>query len=297
VSQVPSQQSDILSQVPDGQRVTVIMAGKLFSVLLALHSAWAYGHEQQQRLRPSTEASFIHEETAVEQQLRVCNAFASSSALDIYHQPGGTELTARDGPLAYKQCRDFSLALRPEDKIQLQSQKKDVGDFVVSGLPQSTSLLLLVPHRRSGSSFAAFKSHAFSDDNVETAKVVTIDAYRGSASDAVDLISIFGGQNASAPEEERLAMDSVVDLNPGFYHVGLAHPRDKLGLVATGGAARAPFHAERRVSYVVVRVGDHDGGDKFPQELIVFPNAAVSVRLSQNILLMLVLTLTARFLQ
>lgn len=238
--------------------------------LLLAHCSVASGVASAETAQ--AESSFILKAAGEKINLRICNAFASTEGLDVYHLPSKELLTRQGDPLTYKQCRDMKLLLNDGDRIQLKNKDRDVGDFAVKGLPQSASLLLLVPHRRSGSTFAVFKSHAFGRITPSTAQVVTLDASHGEKSTGSFItVSEKLKQDDKTKDaeiaKEQLSFDQVVSLNPGNYDLSLHSSDDR----------KTSFAAVSDVNYVILRVGEQGHGkDSYPEELVVFPGSNTS---------------------
>lgn len=212
--------------------------------------------------------SFIVRRAEVQQNLIVCNAYAEPRPLDIY-QVEKKELLTGDSPLAYKECREFLIPLEEGDQLDFKAGGSDVGTFYATGLPKTSSSLILIPHRRNaGTKAISFDSHAFTD--LSSPQIAVIDAYRGKMKSAVKIVENLGdtgdAQSKQQPIEEDLRFNSVVAINPGRYEI-------KLDGV---GAPAKPLLAQSHAKIVVMRTGGETGGNRtnYPQELIVFPNGA-----------------------
>lgn len=195
-------------------------------------------------------------------QLRVCNAYPYSAALDVYRNRGD-KLTG-DTPMQYKSCQDFLSPLKPGDKLEFKVGDASTGTFSVSDLPNNDAVLLLVIHRHDTLSTAvSFESHVFA--NLQNAQVAVIDTYKGAAKAFTKIID--AATTGKKPRSEDLRFDSVVAINPGKYSVLLD---DKDGKTE----AKANLVALNRESYVVMRTGvEAQQGQSFPQELVVFPES------------------------
>jgi len=199
----------------------------------------------------------------IEQQLIICNAYASQSALDVYHVQTMDRITSTE-PLRYKDCREFIMSLGEGDQLDFKADDLDVGTFYATGLPKSSASLLLIPHRRDSHSVAiSFESHAFSD--MQSPQLAIVDAYRGKAAaqGAVKITDALPQDGNSSAAEEILKFSSVVAVNPGSYKVRLSENQNS--------TARSLL-AKDQDKYVVMRVGLDNGG--FPEELVVFPSSA-----------------------
>jgi len=211
---------------------------------------------------------------AMDQHLVVCNAYASQKSLDIVTVRTRQTLT-ESGPLAYKQCKDFTVPLEEGDQLDFKAGNLDVGTFYATGLPKSSASLLLIPHRRSPHAVGvSFESHAFAD--LKNPQIAVIDAFRsksGKNSGKVAIVEHISaeGDKAATKVEEDLNFNSVVAVNPGKYEISLT---------SNGGGqiAKLPLHADGSAKYVVMRLGVEEDGSKgqYPQELVVFPNNGAS---------------------
>jgi hypothetical protein len=222
--------------------------------------------------------SMIAKAPEVEHQLTVCNAYASQNFLEIV-QVSTRELLTENQPLAYKQCRDFTLPLREGEQLDFKVGDLDVGTFFANGLPKSSASLLLIPQRKSPSAVScSFQSHAFAD--VQSPQIAVIDAYRGKSGKAPGAVKIMesvapsGNKDAVAEEamEEELKFNSVMAVNPGKYKISLT------GTTSISNPA-APLNAVGSAKFVVMRLGNEDES-AYPQELVVFPNASVRMGFS-----------------
>jgi len=198
-------------------------------------------------------------------QLRVCNAYPYSAALDVF-VGRNTKLTS-DGPMPYKACRDFPAPLKAGDKIDFKVGDASAGTFSVSDLPNNDAVLLLVIHRHDTLSTAvSFESHVFA--SLLNAQVAIIDTYKGAARSTPKITDAAAKANARS---EELRYDSVVAVNQGIYNVEL---------VGSDGAekAKSELVALNRESYVVLRTGvEAQQGPSYPQDLVVFPKSDPSV--------------------
>jgi len=229
--------------------------------------------------------SLLAQTPEVQQQLVVCNAYTSPKALEIVQVRTRQSLTAGH-PLAYKQCKEFSLYLEEGDQLDFKVGSLDVGTFHATGLPKSAASLLLIPQRRSPHAVGvSFKSHAFS--KVQNPQIAVIDAYDGKRDqnfEGVKIIESFGEKTDKTQEqlEEELKYNSIVAVNPGRY------------LVSLTGAGRSgiALNAQNAAKYVVMRIGIEGEGAQsghFPQELMVFPSGAFRKALHFSVKLLLVL--------
>jgi hypothetical protein len=200
----------------------------------------------------------------VHQRLVLCNAYAYPKPLDVYLVHSGKKITDR-APLAYKECSDFNVLLEDGEEIEFRAGSLAIGSFYLTKLPQSSTSLLLIPHRRSSQSLSAtFDSHAFNE--LHSAQIAIVDAYRGQERARV---RIMDRQTHSQPEDKRieeLRFNSVIVLQPGKYEISLEGD--------TTNVTTVPLEVSNQTVNVVMRVGNDDGVRKgvnfFPPDLIAF---------------------------
>jgi len=227
----------------------------------------------------------------VNQNLIICNAYANVRGLHVANLRTQQRLTAA-GPLAFKGCSSFTQALQEGDRLEFKAGDLSVGIFRTTGLPKSTTSLLLIPHRRDHNSMnAAFESHAF--DSADGPQVAVVDAYRGKEvglikiADSVEEVSdtSAGGAEATATprprrrRKEGLKYNSVVTLRPGKYDV-LLEGKDEAGSLSSARLLVS------QGTYVIMRTGNQPepanrtvAGQQasFSQELVVFPQGSGAV--------------------
>jgi len=188
--------------------------------------------------------------------LTVCNAYAETKPLSVYTLNNKAKLT--EEPLQYKACKEISLELAENERIDFKLGGLSVGTFHVTGLPYTATSLLLVPYRKGNGTMAAtFYSHAFSSAT-EQAQLAVVDAYDGSST---GVFKIGQGHKRQTQDAAVLKAGSVVSLAPGAYQVSLEDASGKrvktMALRADGGSKN-----------IFMRVGSSDG---LPQELVAFP--------------------------
>jgi len=236
------------------------------------------GHEGQAKKGDSQENvrhhSMLVQAPEVQHSLMICNAYASPNKIEIVQVSTRQVLTESD-PLAYKQCKDFTLSLHEGEQLDFKAGGLDVGTFFATGLPTTAASLLLIPHRRSPHSVGCtFDSHAFAE--VQSPQIAVIDAYRGKSekqTGAVKIIERVAASGDKAPAslvEEELKFNSVVAVNPGKYEIALTGTDGSM----TGTAA---LIADGSTKFVVMRLGveDESQSGRYPQELVVFPNGTM----------------------
>lgn len=192
-------------------------------------------------------------------RLRVCNAYPYSASLDLYI--GKKKLS--NEPLPYKKCDDVRTSLKAGDKVDFRILDSTAGTFTISDLPNNDAVLLLMIHRHDTMSTAvAFESHVFA--NLQNAQVAVIDTYRGSEKSTLKIQDV--EKTGTASRSEELRYDSVVAVNPGKYEVVLFDGNKVV--------SKATLTALNKESYAVMRVGvDAQQGQKYPQELVVYPQS------------------------
>lgn len=209
-----------------------------------------------------------------EQSLTICNAYAyPQQGLSVYALSLQRMLTK--GPMAYKECQDYTLPIQEGDQLDFRVGNLSVGIFRASGLPRAKTALLVIPHRREkGSLSAAFESHAFAE--LGTSQIVVIDAYRGKdvgkvkITDSPDKSTNSAEIRTRRARAEDLHFSSVVAVKPGRYQVMLADASDKS--LATVGLEVG----KERSKYIVIRTGSDSDGKKenqamaAPQDLVVY---------------------------
>lgn len=197
-------------------------------------------------------------------RLRVCNAYPSASAIDVYRGDKDERLFAK-GSLTYKVCQDVQTVLRVGDILEFRDGTDGLGTFSVSSLPDSDAVMLLVVQRHDVANGAAsFESHIFA--NVSSAQVAVIDAYRGSQQATASVTDAAGQSRAG--RVETLRFNRVVAVNSGVYDVALVGQEGKR-------AARKTWVALPRENYVILRTGlDAKRGSSYDQELVVYPQSS-----------------------
>jgi len=206
----------------------------------------------------------------IQQHLTICDAYRSSTFLEILHVDQQVVLT-KNKPLKYKECQEFMLPLMEGDRLDFKADGRDIGTFHATSMPKSSASLLLITRHREGSSRTlAFESHAFAD--VKNPQIAVVDAYSGNETRSVNIIenseAVVSGQT---PLMEALRFNSVVAVPSGRYNIAL------LGAEALANMTTMPLLAESRAKLVIMRVGGRTHqGVAFPQELVIYPkNSAV----------------------
>lgn len=214
-----------------------------------------------------------HASIGAERTLRICDAFAAVSELQVINVRTQTDL----GHLSYKECQDHTLRLQVGDQFQfrsLQPNAAEVGTFAISGLPAGSEHLLLVVHnRREQHAIAAFMSHAFGAQT-SAAQVAVVDVFVGQSVSTSALRikhEVLTDDLESAPLQEplpeTLPFDAVVSVSPGLYNVAVVSSNN------TQPIATTELLAGRGMSYVVMRVGGSGGAE---EDVVVFPRSVAN---------------------
>jgi len=208
----------------------------------------------------------------VDQHLTICNAYPSSSALDVLHVDQQVLLTQSQA-IKYKECREFTFPLMEGDRLDFTAGGLDVGTFHATSMPKTSASLLLIPRRRDASSRSlAFESHAFA--NLKSPQIAVIDAFRGNKTGLVHIKESpkhEGKPSRKASLVEALRFSSVVAVAPGEYDLSLAGDESNSNITAL------PLRVSPHAKCVVMRVGGgFHQGVAFPQELVIFSNWATS---------------------
>jgi len=194
-------------------------------------------------------------------QLRICNAYPYSTALDVYN---GRQKLSGD-PMPYKSCKDFTSPLKAGDKLDFRVGDANAGTFSVSDLPENDATLVLVIHRHDTLSTAvSFESHVFA--SLDNAQVAVIDTYKGMAQSSPK-IKDAASKKAKTSRIEDLRYNSVVAVSPGQYEVELLDKKDKV-------IAKRQLVALKQECYLIMRTGvESQQGKAYPEELVVYPDS------------------------
>lgn len=211
-------------------------------------------------------------ETTIQHQLVVCNAYASEKPLDIVRARTKESITG-GSPLAYKQCRDYSLPLEDGEQLDFEAGGIALGTFYTTGLPRSSSSLLLIPNKRNPDSpRMSFQSHAFAE--AQSPQIAIIDVFRGKDTQETTVkIMDDVASNKEKLTQEELSFNTVVAINPGKYQVSLSTSASRSLAINTAGANK----------YVIMRLGSEG---KYPEELVVFPSGAGCMRIAPIFIVM-----------
>lgn len=202
--------------------------------------------------------------------LRVCNAYAFGSAVDIFRGEAPhytSKLTAKTGPLPYKQCFDLpGTILEPGDKLEFMvGGDLHLGTFAVTHMPEGAMLQLIIARHDEVTTAATFTSHVF-EDSVEP-QVAVADEYIGPSRAKLKLSRVDGQRGPSL--EEPVKYNRVVTLAPGNYRWRLL---DSLVGQQENEAASVDLFAENWGRYTAIRMGvKAHQGPSFDEDLMIFP--------------------------
>lgn len=257
--------------------------------LVQFASGVGAGLRQKDSMQASVSPHILKTIDEVPFLMRMCNAYASSSPLEVHVGKTAALVTP---PLPYKQCRDISIPLRQGEDLNFHERRNGVvsliGAFAVRELPGPGSTLLLIPHRRSPHSTSmTFASHVFAE--TASPQIAVLDVYDGTDASSALEIEERSEQHANASEaelgrREPLEYNSVVSLTPGEYQLTASKDAGKQqGLMKKGPV---PLSVKGTGVYVIMRVGatsHRSGTDKsssglptlleaeYPEEIVVFP--------------------------
>lgn len=194
-------------------------------------------------------------------RLRVCNAFAYFTPLDLYLRQ--MKLT-EEGPIPYKGCKDFSVSLKVGDKLIVKADNLVAGSFSATAVPSEDMAMLLVLERSdTASTTLSFHSHVFS--NLLNSQIAVLDGYRGPSKRT---LHIRHNDDVAGNHSEKLPYNTVAAINPGHYQVAFGddvESKSTKTLVA--------LHGE---SYIIMRTGlDTEGGVSYPEEINIFPRSSL----------------------
>lgn len=212
--------------------------------------------------------------------LRVCNAYAFSKPLSIFHtvapdtvrpfaNPPAEEDLTGSSHLSFKQCEEFSdfRAGRSSRLTFKLSTGMEIGNFVVDGGAAPDCVLLVVIYRQDRMTTTAdFSSHVFRNSAVP--EVAFVDAYQGLARSALELRDL--SRSGVLGDPEAVPFDSVLTLPAAERYEwrlltdGAGRPRHTV--------SRGVLRTRRGQKYVAIRVGvDGVQGPSYDEELVLFP--------------------------
>lgn len=200
-----------------------------------------------------------------ERQLRICNAYPGTVPVDVY-RGYHTKLTG-DEPMAFKSCRDFTLAVKVGDKIRFLMNDHAAGIFVVQAMPPDSSVLLLVLKRHDRTSTAvSFQSHVFTRHS--KAQIAVINTFQGPDQATVRIERMPWPKTEAEPvHAEQLKFNSLSSFSEGMFDVNLTRPDGEV-------LQRRQLVGLNRESYVIFVSGFEDEeGTSIPQDLVVYPHS------------------------
>eukprot|EP00747_Dinoflagellata_sp_TGD_P143835 gnl/TRDRNA2_/TRDRNA2_176439_c0_seq1.p1 gnl/TRDRNA2_/TRDRNA2_176439_c0~~gnl/TRDRNA2_/TRDRNA2_176439_c0_seq1.p1 ORF type:complete len:286 (+),score=39.98 gnl/TRDRNA2_/TRDRNA2_176439_c0_seq1:126-983(+) len=243
------------------------------AVIRGLHQA---GHAHlKQRDSNDTNATTSLSQRASAVDLRICNAYALGSAIDVFHTPEKRyeehsepeRLTESTGPLMYKSCAEIrSVPLGPGSELDFRIDRSlHLGIFAVTEDVSRGSLLQVVAFRYDRyTPTMDFISHVFVKSS--DPEIAMISAYKGTRSSSeIELLDATGRQR------EKLHYGTAATILPGRYLVDFDH----------GGSREKvlELRADNWQHYTAISVGcEAQRGPNYEEELIFYPDFGVSVR-------------------
>eukprot|EP00747_Dinoflagellata_sp_TGD_P143840 gnl/TRDRNA2_/TRDRNA2_176439_c0_seq6.p1 gnl/TRDRNA2_/TRDRNA2_176439_c0~~gnl/TRDRNA2_/TRDRNA2_176439_c0_seq6.p1 ORF type:complete len:289 (+),score=38.41 gnl/TRDRNA2_/TRDRNA2_176439_c0_seq6:160-1026(+) len=210
--------------------------------------------------------------------LRICNAYALGSAIDVFHTPRNLQnlpqehsepvrLTESTGPLTYKRCAEMrNVPLGPGSELDFRIDRSlHLGIFAVTEDVSRGSLLQVVAFRYDRyTPTMDFISHVFVKSS--DPEIAMISAYKGTRSSSeIELLDATGRQR------EKLHYGTAATILPGRYLVDFDH----------GGSREKvlELRADNWQHYTAISVGcEAQRGPNYEEELIFYPDFGVSVR-------------------
>lgn len=191
------------------------------------------------------------------QQLLLCNAYPSNSAVSIKKN----DQPVLPSGLAFQQCQYAPASVLSKDKLDFMLSDAGIeGTFEVGELPQTDSVLLLVLQKRdTHSPLMAFQSFAFPlNSGRAEAHVAVIDAAPAPGKAHLKISDVPAQAGAKALTEE-LSFNRIYALEQGRYDVSvLAQGKQEKGEEIQLVGAK---------DYVLLRTGGEEGA----QNLVAFP--------------------------
>lgn len=191
------------------------------------------------------------------QQLLLCNAYPSKSAVEIKKN----DQPVIQGGLAFQQCEYAPASVLTKDKLDFMLNDAGIeGTFEVGELPQTDSVLLLVLQKRDNHSpLMAFQSFAFPlNSGRQEAHVAVIDAAPASSKAHLKISDRPAQQGAKALTEE-LSFNRIYALEQGQYDISV---------MAQGKQEQSEeIQLMGAKDYVLLRTGEEEGA----QNLVAFP--------------------------
>jgi hypothetical protein len=240
-------------------------------------------------------AESFMEPTGLNHHVRICNAYQSEDALDVYFAPRVVHAGAATknnvthpeqmvsaAPLSYKTCKRFKMHLQKNDHIVFKSGNSTVGTYEIDETPVNGTVHGLVIFRHSSRDESRFEHNAFSGE--EQPQIWVINAYDGAAEANLHLAEHWKHitwQNG----RQTIGYNSMVSITRGKYEAVLVNP-DGDDLTS------ATLVALPREGYIVMRVGmetEKKSANEvvpYPQELVVFPSGSLGLHAGLGSLLL-----------
>eukprot|EP00747_Dinoflagellata_sp_TGD_P143836 gnl/TRDRNA2_/TRDRNA2_176439_c0_seq2.p1 gnl/TRDRNA2_/TRDRNA2_176439_c0~~gnl/TRDRNA2_/TRDRNA2_176439_c0_seq2.p1 ORF type:complete len:285 (+),score=49.09 gnl/TRDRNA2_/TRDRNA2_176439_c0_seq2:126-980(+) len=234
------------------------------------------GHAHlKQRDSNDTNATTSLSQRASAVDLRICNAYALGSAIDVFHTPEKRyeehsepeRLTESTGPLMYKSCAEIrSVPLGPGSELDFRIDGNfHLGAFEVTEDVSRSSLLQVVAFRYDRyTPTMEFVSHVFSKSS--DPEIATINAYKGThSSSEIELLDSTGRQH------EKLRYGTAAMISPGRYQLVFDHGGSRENVLQ--------LRADAWEHYTAISVGcEAQQGPNYTEELFFYPDFGVTVR-------------------
>ncbi|CAE8688319.1 unnamed protein product [Polarella glacialis] len=170
-------------------------------------------------------------------------------------------LTAQ-APMKYKECREFSEPLAPNDRLEFQFNKMALGTCSIPDLPTTDAVLLIVVGMKDFHSAAAsFESHVFTPSR--SAQVAAIEAYKGSKKSTINILTYPDPKKPNKTGSGQLPFCTAVSVKTGL--------ENKVGQIS----GRSQLVIADHENYIVLRVGLEGANGTYPEEIFCAPNLPV----------------------
>eukprot|EP00747_Dinoflagellata_sp_TGD_P143837 gnl/TRDRNA2_/TRDRNA2_176439_c0_seq3.p1 gnl/TRDRNA2_/TRDRNA2_176439_c0~~gnl/TRDRNA2_/TRDRNA2_176439_c0_seq3.p1 ORF type:complete len:288 (+),score=53.33 gnl/TRDRNA2_/TRDRNA2_176439_c0_seq3:160-1023(+) len=246
------------------------------AVIRGLHQA-GHAHLKQQDSNATNVTTSLRKR-ASKVHLRICNAYALGSAIDVFHTPRNLQnlpqehsepvrLTESTGPLTYKRCAEMrNVPLGPGSELDFRIDGNfHLGAFEVTEDVSRSSLLQVVAFRYDRyTPTMEFVSHVFSKSS--DPEIATINAYKGThSSSEIELLDSTGRQH------EKLRYGTAAMISPGRYQLVFDHGGSRENVLQ--------LRADAWEHYTAISVGcEAQQGPNYTEELFFYPDFGVTVR-------------------
>lgn len=218
------------------------------------------------RLHSEAPLAQVEEEIRTPRDLMICNAFAWSTPLNVYHRH--TKLKLTENPIEYKDCSMLKKTMiKDGDKLKFTSNGLSVGTFHITELPVGSPLLLVAHRKDENTSSLDFASSMFTD--MEEAQIAVVDTYRGASEGQLRLTESHFS-DVRPEHAEVIEPNSVISVGAGKYQVSRKNNNEDVV-----SPAALQFSVNDGDKVVIMRTGNDNRGTAslriFPEELVMFP--------------------------